>query len=104
MWDFLEDVINILSDNLEHFLNKFIGKPSDGDISWSLDQILRAECTHWLISGFLASLVLLLLISTTSLLGKSDKLDRSIYLYYFSLSYFVSVLVHIGIDAFSTIA
>ena len=101
-------MIEAIQQFIMEFLNKFIGAPSGGGggIVWSLNHMIRCESVHFLLSGFSGLLVLSLLISTTSseLERPLTKLGRATYLYFFSLSYCVSVCVHIGIDAFSTLA
>ena len=86
------------------FLNKFIAEPKFTGIPWSLEHMIRCECTHFCLSFFLGYVAVYLLILTTYSPDNSTKLDHFTYLYYVLFGVCISVSVHIVIDAFTTLA
>jgi len=86
------------------FINKFWAKPSgDSGASFTMEEIIRCESTHFLFSCFSGWLVFSLTLTILS----SEKCSVSDH-YIWSISLvsglLASVTIHIVIDAFTTLA
>ena len=101
------DIIQFLIDETWKFLNKFIATPASGKgfgMPWSLEEIIRAESTHFLQSCFWGYVALCLSTSIISSYSNYRWCARSTYLFGLSVGLFVSVSVHIYIDAYTVLA
>ena len=88
---------------LNQFLQRFIGRPEDLHPSWSLEEIIRCESTHFLFSCFMGWLVL----SLTWIILSSRKQkwpDRYIFRTSLLFGLSASVTMHIFIDGFTNLA
>jgi len=95
LWDsFIQELIK--------FLNKFIGKPSgeSGGIPWSLEQVIRYESTHFLLSLFLGWLVFSLTLTILSYIRPRWS-DHYIFHTGLLFALVVSVTTHMLIDGFT---
>lgn len=88
---------------INQFLQKFIGQPKGSGMSWSLEQIIRAESTHCLWSCFLGVVVFSL---TWIILSYSRQTWSDRYIFRIGLLWgvFASVTLHMLIDGFTTLA
>ena len=85
------------------FLDRFIAKPPSFLEPYSLDQIVRCESTHFLLSCFLGWLVL----SLTWIILSSNRhrwSDRSIFRIGVLFGLLASVTTHMLIDGFTSVA
>jgi len=89
---------------LWEFLKNFYGEPQKYFTDYTPEYWIRAECTHFLCSAYVGLLVHLLLMWIISSRNPYKCLDRSIFLFSLSVAVFVSILVHICIDAFTNLA
>ena len=98
-------MIEQIIEGIWWFLNKFIAPPSGGGsgIPWSLEQIIRAESTHFLFSLFWGW-VACCLIWTILSYSKHKEYDPCIWNIGLLWGLFVSVTTHIFIDSFTTLA
>lgn len=96
----------IIIVELQKFLDKFWAKPPDSfgasGLPWSLDQIIRAEATHWLL-GAVSGWFLFCLIWTIFSSKYSKEYDRYIWRFSFVFSCLSSVFIHITLDAYTNL-
>jgi len=90
-------------ESIKDFVNQFVGEPEKYYTDYSLDHIIRAECTHFLLSAFLGWLgfVLIWTILSDRCLRLPDR-----YIFHISLLFgcCCSVTGHMFIDAFTRLA
>ena len=89
---------------LENVINQFIGEPRLYWNDYSVEYMIRCEATHYVISASVACLVVYSLIGTTYFQNLLKCHARSTYQFLFWLGVFVSIMVHVCIDAFTKLA
>lgn len=86
------------------FLKSFFGTPKLYYDDYSLEYIIRCECTHFCISAYVGFVVVYYLMQTTYFRDRLECHDRSTYQFLFWLGVFCSILMHICIDSFTELA
>jgi len=85
-------------------ISQFYGTPDRYLSDFSIEDMIRYEATHFFFSAFTGFLVAWLLTWTISSHNRWKWDVRYIYLFSFWWGLFVALLVHLGIDAFTTLA
>ena len=88
----------------QEFLHRFFGIPGNYFDAYPIEYMIRYECTHFCFSAFTGFAVAWLLIQTISSQKHWKWDDRYIFLFSFWWGLFASILVHIIIDGFTTLA
>lgn len=97
-------MLKILSDVLRDLWISFMGKPRKYLSDFSLEDMIRFECTHFFFSAFTGFLVAWLLMLTISSHNRWKWHDRYIYLFSFWWGLFACISVHLILDGFTTLA